>query len=218
MNVGAAILAVIYLALAGWGLYWGVIWLRCRISPKYAAQRKLRAKAKSDREWENRQQRRAAKEDRLKVWATAHSDDPVAKALLADGDKASAITPAPVTGSDSDFLATLRRRQEEADALTARIEARRAAEALLEQQLLDWAIEHPSESEARRHLVEVMVASSQQIEQAERDARLWGFFTEGSDSAEAIESGSKIAEAEARKAAAERTIARIQTALTGSQQ
>lgn len=208
-------MAVIYLALAGWGLYWGVIWLRCRISPKYAAQRKLRAKAKSDREWENRQRRRVTKEDRLKTWAKAHSDDPVAKALLADEGKAPVITSVPVAGSDSDFLAMLRRRQEEADAMAARIEQRRAAEALLEQQLLDWAIEHSSEPEAQRHLVEVMVAANQQIEQAERDARLWGFFIGDSDGAEAIASGSKVADAKARKAAAERTISRIQAALTG---
>jgi hypothetical protein len=209
----AQVISLIYwLAILAGLVYWVGVWIRCRVSPGYAARRELRSKAKSDRWWKKRQDRRAAREGRLREWAEAHPDDEAAKAVLAEQASASLLS-VPTATADQDLAVVLRARQREADDMTSRIEARRLAEEMLSQQLLEWAMANPSSPEARRHLEEALVSASKRIEAADCDVRIARFVTSEDDSPEAIDAATRIADAEARRSAAARTIEGIQRIL-----
>ena len=63
------IVAIVLSLYLGMGLYWVGVRIRCRVSPGYAARRELRTQVKADRWWKKRQDRRAAREGRLREWA-----------------------------------------------------------------------------------------------------------------------------------------------------
>jgi hypothetical protein len=207
-----AVVGGIWAAILTYGAYLLYVWVRSRISPKYAAQRKLRLKAKSDRAYEARKKKRASGDERLEAWARENPEDPAAKALLAEKDSPSFLA-TPKNTEPQDLQAVLRQQQLDADELARQMEARKAAKELLNQQLLEWAKANPSTQEGRRLLVETLMEADRTATDADRDIRFAGYFTHEADSPEAIENASRIAEAEARKATAQRTIDDIQATL-----
>lgn len=208
-----AIVGGIWVAILAYGAYHLYVWMRSRISPRYAAQRKLRQKTKSDQAYEARKKKRESHEERLQAWAREHPDDPAAKAILAEKSSPASLA-APDTAKPQDLQAVLRQRQLDADEMTRRMEARKAAEALENQRLLEWAKANPATPEGRRHLVETLMKADETVRDADRDISFASYLAPAENSPEAIANASRIAEAEARKAAAQRTIDDIQAILT----
>ena len=198
------ILALVLLAVG----YWIYNKIMLAISPRYAAKRKLKEQERSDRAYQKRQQRRAAKEARLLVWAKENPDDPFARQLAAQN------TATASTDAKFDPLAELQRRQREADELAQRLKDRQEAEEMRSLELLKWALANPTAPEARRHLEEMLNEASKRLERAIRDVDFEQRYGVKNDGPEAIEAATRLAEAEARKQAEERQIREIQAALT----
>lgn len=213
-NVDApiAIFVGIWVAIVAFASYHLYVWARCRLSPKYATQRKLREDAKLTRDMEKRRKRRVSREDRLRVWAEDHPDDPAAKALLTEKPSLTVVTPND-DKSQQNLQEVLNQRQREADDLERRMDARRAAEAILNQQLLEWAKKNPSTPEGKRHLVEQLLAADKEVGEANSTIR-FSYFSGEEESSEGIAYAIRVADAEARRATAQRTINEIQAILT----
>lgn len=214
--------AVLVFNIVMWGLIIAMLasWVFSKVTqrffPKYAAKRKLKAEKKSERQRLKRQRKRAKERDRVLEWAKAHPDDPTAKALLAL-ETAPAVSSAvgPMSEPEFDPMVELQRRQREADDMQQRLEARRIAEELRVQQLLEWALEHPDTPEAQRHLEETLVEVCKRVERAESDIRhATTMSSYHPDGLEAIEYATRQSEAEARKQADVEMIARIQKTLS----
>jgi hypothetical protein len=132
--------------------------VRERMSPKYAAARKVRAAQKSALAEAGRKRVRENEALRLKSWATEHPDDETAQAYLA-------TLPADVksggAAANEDIESVLRGRQQDEDNIKERLRQRR----LEEVEHLQWALKHPDSDVARRHLETVLV-------EARRNAQL----------------------------------------------
>jgi len=144
--------AVLVLAvLTGPSVYTKV---RERMSPKYAAARKVRLAQKSARDEAARRQAREDEAARLKGWATEHPDDETAQAYLATLPADTKSTTA--NAADEDIEAVLRERQAQDDASNERLRERRRKEALY----LQWALEHPDNEVARRYLGQALIEAN----------------------------------------------------------
>ena len=150
-GVAAAIWAALMGVLIGRPLY---IKVRERMSPKYAAARKVRLAQKSAHEEAARQQAREDESARLKGWATEHPDDETAQAYLATLPADTKSTTA--NAADEDIEAVLRERQAQDDASNERLRERRRKEALY----LQWALEHPDNEVARRYLGQALIEAN----------------------------------------------------------
>jgi len=150
-GVAAAIWAALMGVLIGRPLY---IKVRERMSPKYAAARKVRLAQKSAHEEAARQQAREDESARLKGWATEHPDDETAQAYLATLPADTKSTAA--NAADEDIEAVLRERQAQDDASNERLRERRRKEALY----LQWALEHPDNEVARRYLGQALIEAN----------------------------------------------------------
>jgi hypothetical protein len=128
--------------------------VRERMSPKYAAARKVRLAQKSAHEEAARQQAREDESARLKGWATEHPDDETAQAYLATLPADTKSTAA--NAADEDIEAVLRERQAQDDASNERLRERRRKEALY----LQWALEHPDNEVARRYLGQALIEAN----------------------------------------------------------
>lgn len=205
--------------LAGWALNAGMT----RLSPKWAARRKLREGRRHNRASVKRQKKRAAKAERddrrterERKWAEAHPNDPAAKLILAQE-----VSPAPLRAAtplekEEDFLAELRRKQQADDEYRRQREARRIAEAMRAEQLLEWVIENPSIPEARRHLEEQLEEMVRQLESTDREishCNTMMSLMKGDDDPETILYAMRRSEAEAKKAVEVERIRRIQSTL-----
>jgi hypothetical protein len=150
-GVAAAIWAALMGVLIGRPLY---IKVRERMSPKYAAARKVRLAQKSAHEEAARQQAREDESARLKGWATEHPDDETAQAYLATLPADTKSTTA--NAADEDIEAVLRELQAQDDASNERLRERRRKEALY----LQWALEHPDNEVARRYLGQALIEAN----------------------------------------------------------
>jgi len=127
--------------------------VRERMSPKYAAARKVRLAQKSAREDAARKQAREDEATRLKNWATEHADDETAQAYLATLPVDSSTT---ANAANEDIEAVLRERQSQDAAAQRRLQERRRKDA----EYLQWALEHPDNEVARRHLGEALIEAN----------------------------------------------------------
>lgn len=214
--------ANLVLVIAFWLILLGMLGRRpfnkltIQFFPKYAANRRLKAQARSDRWLQKRQERQADDKARLLNWAKEYPDDPTAKVLLAEealSSTSKATTPS--VDVEPDPLAELRRRQQADDDYERRREDRKVVEELRSQQLLEWAIVHPATSEGRRHLEEMLVEANVRVKSADSEIYLAGLTVRdnGSETVEAIAAATHVSEAEARKAVDVRLISDIQAAL-----
>ncbi len=213
MTVSTIFTLMIYAAVFWAFVPWAFSTVMSRISPKYAAKYRLKQQVKLDRDRDKRQKREAARTARLLAWAKAHPDDPAAKAILTEEASPSSSTTSSVD-EEPDALAMLRQSQKEADDYERRREARKVAEQLRSQQMLQWALANPTSPEGRRHLEETLFEANQRVVSADQSIAIarYGVRDEGP---EAIEFATRVAELEARKASDERAIADIQVALSG---
>lgn len=214
MTVGTIFTLIILMALLWAFASWAFDKVMTRISPKYVARRQLKLRVEYDRRNEKRLKREATRSARVLAWATAHPDHPAAKEVLA-GAATSASSTTSAEDAHLDSLEELRRSQQAADDQESRREARKVAEQLRSQQLLDWALANPASPEGRRHLEETLLAANKRVESAERSITMASYGAK-SDGPEAIELATRIAEIEAQKTSDEGMIADIQTALNRS--
>jgi len=207
---------IFLLILLGMLVNWLFKKLTIRFFPKYAANRRLKAQARSDRRLQKYQKRQADEKAHLLSWAKGHPDDSTAKALLAE-ETASSTSQAAAPSEDGkpDPLVELRRRQQAADDYERRREARKVAEELESRRVLEWAIANPATPEGRRHLEETLDETNMRVMTADSEIYFAGLTVRdnSSESVEAIAAATRISEAEARKATDEGLISNIQAAL-----
>lgn len=191
-------------------LWWAVDSLLARLSPKYAAKRRLRAEAKATRQRQARKKREERNHARMVKWAQKHPDDPDAKEFLA------LVVPSGTEDGATDYLAEIRRSQQADDEDKRRAAERKAARELRERQTLEWAIGDPTTPEARRHLDEQLEAATDRLEAAVRSighCQTMMDYMKGDLDPEFIAQSTRLAEAEATKATEVELIRRIQEAL-----
>lgn len=217
----AAIVGGIWIVILAVCTHRAYVWVRCRFSPRYAAQRQLRVSTKKSRQLETYRQRKKSEENRIKVWAEENPTNPAAKALLAEKASPSAPSSSNNESTEEDLQSVLRTRQEAADEFERRVAARQAEEALLVQRLFEWAKANPSTPEGYRFLLETLMEADKKATDAMLRIGYVSHFDHGDDSPEAIAAATRLAEATAYKVAAQQTVSEIQeilTSLTDSQQ
>ena len=222
MNANLIWLAI-YASIALYSIALGASKLLGAISPGYRIRREQKRDERMDRSIANSRRKKASRKARNLEWARKHSNRPEAKRLLAEEAaeaehtaKMAALTHA--TSEDvvsQEPLEVLRRRQRSDDEYERRCKERAEADALLSQQLLEYALANPSAPETARHLREVREKAVDQLGDAERSIRHYEYMLGVAGELEKIEYTTRLEDATARKDAAQRRIREISEALSG---
>lgn len=146
----------VFFALIIWACVVYMLWtimadgIISRVSPKYAAKRRVKQNARYERLMERSRVRRGRKIDRTLEWAKRHQNDPIAKSLLSQQ-------------YDDSPEGRLRMSQQFNDEYERDRETREAAVDARNQEALEWALAHPYSPVAQRHLRESLVRARRQL-------------------------------------------------------
>jgi len=195
--------------------------LLCMISPRYESKCERKQKERVNRSIARSCQKKADRKARALKWAHENPEDPDAKRLIdeaaAEAEQAArtaALLSTPATDDVSQNpLEILRRRQHARDDYMRREKEREEAEALLTQQLLEYALANPTTPETVRHLRELREKAVDDLGRADHEVHHCEYMLKMVNDLEKIEYATCLDDATARKEAAERRVREIGNAL-----